>query len=398
MRVSILLAVVLAASACGSTPHADLERPSPAPLDLKLARVTRSAVPRLVEVVGSVEARERATVSSRMLAPITAAPVRVGDRVRRGQLLFQLDGAEARARLEAAEAGRRQGEFAVQEAEGAREAAAQAVTSAEAQARLAETTRDRFAQLQERGSVSPQEYDEVSSRHEAAQGELRRARALLESVRAREQQAVQATGRARAEVTQAETQRSYTEIRAPYSGVVASKWGDVGDLAAPGVPLLELESLSGHEFAADVPESLIGLLSVGQELAVQLDSLGKELQGRIARIDPGGQTASRTFRVELELPPDEQVRSGLFGRLRVPEGEQTVLSVPSTALVVRGQLQGVFGVDGEGRARFRLIEPGRVTQGRLEVLSGLEEGETVVAEPPAGLRDGTPVRASGRAG
>ncbi len=396
IRYLLLLALAPALNCGGSEPVHRSGLVEQEPLEVALEAAEASPVSRTVELMGTIEARTEASVSAQLLAQIKAAPVQVGDRVTRGQVLFELDSGEVLARLQAAEAARSQAVSGITEAMQAQEAARAGLSSAQAQERLANATYQRFEVLHQRGSVSPQEFDEVRSRRDAARGEVERAAAMLESVRARQLQAEAGSGRAEAEIRQAQTFVGYTRVRAPFSGVVTAKLAEAGDLAAPGVPLARLETQEGYRLAVDVPESQLSSLRLGQQIQVQVPALDIDLAGKVSEIQPGGESASRTFRVKLDLPRHEALHSGLFGRLAIPLGQESILNIPETALVRRGQLDGVFVAGSDGIVRFRLLELGPRLNGRWAVLSGLTAGERIVAAPPDELADGRRVVARQR--
>lgn len=168
---------------------------------------------------------------------------------------------------------------------------------------------------------------------------------------------------------------------------MVAKPAEVGIVAAPGVALVTLEE-ERYRLEAAVPESAIGRIRIGQGAAVQIDALDRERDGVVVEVVPAADPATRTVLVKVELPAAPRLRSGLCGRARFAVGERTVLTVPRAALVERGQLQGVFVVDPARRARLRLVKTGRALGERVEILSGLGDGERVVVEGLPGLADG----------
>ena len=164
--------------------------------------------------------------------------------------------------------------------------------------------------------------------------------------------------------------------------------------AEPGKPLLEIEQAGEYQLEAAVPESLIATLRAGQQVGIEIEALGDNgpTEGRIAQIDPAGDAASRSFVVKVSLGSPAGLRSGLYGRMLVPGGERSGLSVPSSAVASRGQIQSVFTVE-DATARLRLVTLGELIEGRYEVLSGLAAGDRVVLDP-SGLSDGSPVEES----
>jgi RND family efflux transporter MFP subunit len=193
-----------------------------------------------------------------------------------------------------------------------------------------------------------------------------------------------------AAVSEAETMMSYARVTAPFDGVITRKLADVGDLAMPGKPLLEIEAPTDLRFEADLPEALLGNVKLGDKMKVMVASVSGPLEAVVSEIAPVADAVSRTFQVKLDLPPAAGLRTGQFGRASVPVAEVMLLLVPRSAVIKRGQMEMLFVVR-DGKAALRLVKTGKALDGNVEVLSGLEEGERVVTDDPARLADGQPV-------
>ena len=247
-------------------------------------------------------------------------------------------------------------------------AAEKEVSAADSDLALAEATLKRYQQLYEKKSVSPQEFDEIKARYQSAEARRDMARA--------------GQAQANAALTQARTSLGYTRIRAPFAGVVTEKKADAGTLASPGMPIFTIEDTRSYRLEVTVDESDIHLVRVGQVAPVTIDALGNvQLSGKIVQIVPAADPASRSFLVKVELPADARLRSGLFGRARFPRGERSALLIPRTSLVERGQLQGVYVLDANQIAGLRYVTLGKSTGEQFEVLSGLQDGDKLVAAP-----------------
>ena len=195
---------------------------------------------------------------------------------------------------------------------------------------------------------------------------------------------------AQAALVEAETMQGYTKVTAPFAGVITRKHADVGDLATPGKPLLEMEDSTALRLEADVPEAVVGRLTLGDKLPVRISALETELEGVISEIAPAADSGSRTFLVKLDLTGTSGLRAGQFGRVAMPVGETSALRVPATAMVQRGQMEIVFVVS-DGKAQLRIVKTGKRIGGEVELVSGVEAGEKVVIEGTAGLGDGQTV-------
>jgi len=313
-----------------------------------------STVPDTFESVGTVHAAEMAQVSSQMMGNVLAVNVREGDRVRRGQVLVVIDDAQPRAGLERAQA-------AVSGAD--HEAAA-----AEAEYTLADATMKRYESLFAKKSVSPQEMDEVKARFQGAN--------------ARREMARSGQAQAKAALAQAQTQMDYTRVRAAFDGVVTERRVDPGALAAPGMPLLTVEGSGSFRLEANVDESDLRYVRMGQQVPVLINAVrDTPMEGKVVEIVPAADPGSRSFVVKVQLPANPAIRSGLFGRARFSRGERQSLLVPKQAVVTRGQLQGVYVVGQGGIASLQYVTVGRESGDQLEVLSGLSQGEKLVTSP-----------------
>jgi RND family efflux transporter MFP subunit len=311
-------------------------------------------VPDVVEAVGTLRAAETSQLAAQMMGNIVEIRAREGDRVQRGQVLAVIDEAQPRAALDRATAG----ELVAQ----------QESSAAESDFALAEATFKRYQTLYDRKSVSPQEFDEIKARYQAAQ--------------ARREMSHAGQAQAKAVLQQAHTALSYTHIVAPFDGVITEKKADVGTLTNPGMPIFTVEDLRRHRLEASVNESDLRYVRQGQPVPVLVDALGdRPLKGKVVEIVPAADPASRSFVVKVELPSDPSLRSGLFGRAQFARGERSALLIPRTAVVERGQLQGIYVLDQNRIAGLRYITLGGPSAGQVEVLAGLQAGEALAADP-----------------
>lgn len=236
--------------------------------------------------------------------------------------------------------------------------------------------------------------EQAKALREQAAGDRARYEKLLSQSAATQQEyeAVQSRFRiAEASVIEAQTMLGYASITAPFTGLITRKLADVGDLAAPGKPLLELESQDKLRLEADVPEALIGKIKLGDRLPVHISDLPKAVEGVVAEIFPTADANSRTSRVKLDLPPSPDLRGGQFGRVAVPVAEISSLFIPAKAVVQRGQMEIVFVAVGN-QAQLRLVKTGKRIGDEIEILSGLNAGENIVIDGSTTLLDGQPLQ------
>jgi membrane fusion protein, multidrug efflux system len=321
-------------------------------VDVTTAQISNTAD--LLEAIGTLHAANTSQLASQVLGTIIEIRVREGDRVQRGQVLALIDDAQAKA--------------AVERDAAAELAAQQEVVAADSELALADSNLRRYQSLHENGVISPLEYDQVKTRRQAALARRDLARAQQE----------QAT----ATLVQPRTALEYTRIRAPFDGVITERKLDPGTLASPGLAILAMEDTSHYRLEATVNENDLRYVRLGQVVPVLVDALGNvELKGRVAQIIPAADSASRSFLIKVDLPASREPRSGLFGRAQFSRGEKASLFIPQTAVIQRGQLQGVYVLDENRIAGLRYVTVGRSAGTQVEVLAGIQSGERVVATP-----------------
>jgi RND family efflux transporter MFP subunit len=286
------------------------------------------------EVVGTVRPKLSSVIEAKVSGKIEKMLVVPGQNVKADELLVQLDAREVQAQLDQALALRQQ----------------------------AESDSKRATDLFQQKILSQSEYDNAQSKFRVAD----------------------------AAATQAETLLGYTKVAAPFAGVITRKYADVGDLASPGKPLLEMEDARHLRLEADVPEAVISHLGPGDKVGVRVSGVSNELEGAVSEIAPAADPNSRTFLVKLDLPPTPGLRAGQFGRAAMPVGETSALRAPASSVVQRGQMELIFVVM-NGHTQLRIVKTGKRIGDEVELVSGVDTGEQVVADGAANLVDGQPV-------
>jgi len=353
--------------------------------------VRRQPYPRVWRIAGTLRPREVANLSAEVTARVTSVAVRLGDSVRAGQRLVTLDAALPTAGLATSQAEVEALKNATEAIRRRIEAAEANVRGARAERDLAQTIYERQEKLFATGDVPRQNRDIAEGRLKAAEAaveaaERRLAAEQAELVRAQAQVAVGQQRR-----REAETQVAQTRIVAPFAGRIAARLVDPGALAAPGVPLLVLESVGPLRAVAEVEAEPAAALRLGQTLRIELPG-GEVVDGTLVEQSPAADPVTRTVTIKVELPPSAKASSGMFVRVLIPRDIRDVLTVPAAAVAEQGGLQSVFVVDAAGIVRRRIITVGERLDGRVEVLTGLREGETVVFGH-AELRDGVKLSA-----
>ncbi|MBI3015490.1 MAG: efflux RND transporter periplasmic adaptor subunit [Candidatus Tectomicrobia bacterium] len=363
-------------------------------LQARVETVAKTSVPDAFWAVGTVKARTTAEVSSRILGTVKELWAREGAIVSAGEVLAVIDDRDLAAQVRRAEAALDEARRGIDEVDQSLREAAAALSGTEANRQYAAATLSRYSQLFQEKSVSPHEYEGVQAKARAAEAQVEQARARILSLEARKKQVEARIAQAQAETGAARVALGYATVVAPFRGQILEKKAEVGDMAAPGRPLIVMEETGHHRLEAGVGETEIATVRRGQAVAVQIDALGeKNLSGRVAEIVPAADPASRTFTVKIDLPPLPSLRSGLYGTASFPRERKEAVLIPAGALVTRGQLQGVFVVDGQNTARLRLVKTGATYDGRIEILSGLAAGERILTSEVSRAADGGRVQA-----
>lgn len=335
-----VLATVLLAAGCGSKEEpatAVVSAASQATIQAAVVEITSSQVPVRVEVTGQVTPIFQAILSSRIQGTIDTLLVREGARVSKGQILLQLDNRDVQADL----------------------------ARASAEVDNAKTQLNRMQSLYSQDAVSKQEMENAVRSYKVAE-------ANRKSVLA---------------------QMSYTVVKAPFDGVITEKKVEAGELASPGQPLLKMEDPFQLRLEATVAEGDLKSIARGDKIPVFIDALEAQvLSGVVSQILPAGDPQTHTFIVKVDLPKTPGLKSGMFGRFQLDKGISRTILVPASAVVERGELTSVYVVGSDRIARRRWIKAGRRFDQQLEILSGVNVGERVLADGSRGI-DGATVEA-----
>lgn len=303
---------------------------------------------RTEEAVGTVRAKREVLIAPRIMGTLLELPYREGDTVESGKMVARLDDRDIRARLEQARS---------------------AVASAQSEYARAQSDYERFKRLRDQEAVPQQQFEAVQAAYRAAEARLRGAQEALR---------------------EAEVNMGFALITSPVTGYVVEKHMNVGDMASPGRPILTIQETGGLRLEAAVREGLAGSVEVGDVLRVRIDALQLDLAGKVEEKVPAADPMTRSFLVKVSLPQTPGLRSGMFGRLSIPTGTVTPLTVPAGSIQRVGAVESVWVVAEGQSPQRRYVRTGRMYEDRVEVLSGLSEGERVAVplsekkEPEAG--------------
>lgn len=300
----------------------------------QIVRVQLRRVPVEETAVGTVQPVHRVELASRLMARIVELNATAGQSVKKGDVLVRLENADLQAKLKQAEAQ---------------------VAQAMAERDRAKLDADRLTSAAGNSAASASERDRAIAVYKSAEA----------AVAVGEQS-----------ISEARTLLEFATILSPIDGIVVDKKMNVGDTSTPGLVIIALLDPTKMQLVASVRESLSQRLKVGGEVTVRIESMDHGCRGTVSEIVPEAQGSSRSFQVKVSGPCPPGVYTGMFGRLVIPLGEESVLVVPRKAILRTGQLDFVIAGEGASAGR-RLVRIGRDFGEDVEILSGLVEGEAV---------------------
>lgn len=310
-----------------------------AAVELPLRQVTVQEAVRVpaaaqVEIIGTVESVDRAEISAKVSGTIFTLPVVLGSEVKKGDLLLEISAGEIDARLQ----------------------------QSRAQLNQAQRNLAREKKLLVQNAATPETVKSLEESLAIAEAAYQEARIM----------------------------QSYTRLLAPFDGRVTRKLANIGDLATPGKPLLNIEDESHLQVITDVPEAMILQVKQDDVLTVTIPSAGLTVPGTVAEVAPTANPTTRSGPVKINIAPHPHLRPGQFARVALAQKNIQTLVVPQTALLHSGQMQLLFVVE-KDRARLRLVRSGARYGETIEILSGITAGEQVVVTGQEDLHDGQPV-------
>lgn len=330
MRSTVLVVIAFVSSALAAEPA------------LQTHTVTPEIAPLERAFDGTIEAVNQGTVSAQTSGRVAEVMYDVNDFVPAGAVIVRLRGTEQRAGLGQAQA-------ALNEA---------TATEAEVQKRYA-----RVQELLKERVVSQQQVDQIAAERDAAVARLAAARAGVDAAR----EGV-----------------SYTEIRAPYAGIVTKRHIEVGESVSPGTLLMSGLSLQFLRVTVDLPQSVVEKVRNIRKAAIYVN--GKRVEANKITIFPEASAQSNTFKTRVDLPENAtDLYPGMFVKVSFVTGESQRLLIPASALVERSEITAVYVVDEQSRTSLRQVRLGHRFNDRIEVLAGLRVGEKIALDPIAAV-------------
>jgi RND family efflux transporter MFP subunit len=347
----IALTTLLMAS-CGNDAKQKVMDNSPTVM-VQVRKVSESNNNYFLSVSGKIQSVNSANLSTRVMGFVKKVPVKVGDKVKKGQLLVSINNTDLQAKRAQVDAS---------------------ITEASVALNNAQKDYERFQNLFAANSASQKELDDMTAGYEMAKARLEAALQMKNEVNA---------------------QFAYTNIIAPFSGVITAKTVKEGDMANPGQPLISIESPGNFEVLAMVPETEITQIKQGIEVDVLVKSIHKTLKGKVSELSTSAKNTGGQYLVKIALDKtDVNILSGMFATVYFPIEKQAKTErvlIPIDALVTNGQLSGVYTVSQTNTALLRWLRLGRVFGNQVEVLSGLNADEAYIVSAEGKLFNGAKI-------
>ncbi|MBT8244133.1 MAG: efflux RND transporter periplasmic adaptor subunit [Winogradskyella sp.] len=325
-------------------------------IPVKVSQVTSNGTNPFLSVSGKIQASNNADLSTRMMGYVTKVHVNMGDKVRKGQLLVSIKNNDLQAKKAQVNAG---------------------INEATAAFNNAQKDYKRFKNLFTDNSATQKELDDITTNFEMAKARLESAKQMRNEINA---------------------QLAYSNITAPFNGIITNKNIETGDMANPGIPLISIETPNNFDVIAMVPETEISQIKKGTDVDVIVKSLNKTVKGFVTEISTSAKHTGGQYLVKIDLDKtDANILSGMFTTVQFPveqKTKSTMVLIPTEAIVTNGQLSGVYTVSQSNTAMLRWLRLGRTYNNQVEVLSGLNEDESYIVSADGKLFNGVNVSPS----
>ena len=322
-------------------------------IPVKVSGISANNNSPFVTASGKIEAENSANLSTRMMGYVTKVHVKAGQKVGAGQLLVSINNTDLQAKKAQVDAS---------------------ILQATAGYNNAKKDYDRFVNLFKQQSASQKELDDITARYEMAKAGLEGAKQMRNEVMA---------------------QFSYSNISAPFSGIVTNTFVKEGDMANPGMPLVSVEGASRLQVTAMVSENDIASIKKGMPVTVLVKSSNANLTGKVSEVSLSATNTGGQYLVKVNLDKtDSSVLSGMFVNVQFPienkkqAAQNDSVLIPQSALVKQGQLTGIYTIGTGNVAILRWLRIGKNFGNQVEVLSGLSSNEQYIVSADGKLYNG----------
>jgi RND family efflux transporter MFP subunit len=299
---------------------------------------------------GKIKADDKTVLSTKIIGQIENILVKEGDKVSKGQLLVKIKSNDLTAKQNTASSG---------------------VKAAQLNMENTAKNFQRVKNLHQKGSATIKELEDMTVANQAA---------------------IAAYNEAKHQQAEINDYLSYANLKSPINGFVSSKMSSIGDMAKPGFPVLVLESLTELKIELNVPEFEIAKFELEDNVSIDVDVANlKAAKGKVDRIIPS--SSSGQFKVIVSLTENSNLlKPGMFARVNLLKDKEQVLLINKSLIIKKGQLTGIYTVSQQQEAMLRWVRLGKEYGDKVEVLSGLIEGEQLITSSTSKLTDGALVK------
>ncbi|WP_163328406.1 efflux RND transporter periplasmic adaptor subunit [Desulfurobacterium thermolithotrophum] len=354
---------------------------------VKVSNVETIKIEKKDSFSGTVIPDKQIRVSPKVIGYLKEIKVKVGDRVRKGEILAVIDSSEIKPDVKKAKAALKEVEAALREIDKAMEEVKALKSAAKANYDFTQRTYVRFKRLYESEAVSKQKFDEIKTKLEEAKSKLKAIEAKEAQLLEKKKGLLAKKEQVKAELSKASAFLSYTYLKSPIDGIVLKKLVDNGNLIFPQTSVFQLGSypLRVHAF---IDSSYAGKVKVGETLPVKLKN--KVIMGKVTEVDESADPVSHKFGIKVDIGSPKGVIPGDYAVVEIPTVKVSEIVIPISAVYRIGAIEYVFVIK-DGIANLRVIKTGKRIGNKVIVLSGLHEGEKIAVSGVENLCDGARV-------
>jgi RND family efflux transporter MFP subunit len=359
-QTTVLSAVLglIALTACSSKDKKEETLNTSTAINVTVSTAANNDIHEL-NISGQVEAAQSANISTRVMGYITKLNVKVGDHVNKGQLLASISNDDMLAKKAQTEA---------------------MITEAEAAYKNAEKDLERFTNLYKQQSASAKELDNITLQYNSSKSRVEAAKQMRNEVNA---------------------MLSYTNLTAPFSGIVTQKLADAGSMANPGMPLLTIEQSGTYQISASVPENSISQIHQGIEAMVSIKASDRNFKSVVTQINQSSQFTGGQYIIKISIPDNQKtgLYAGMYANIVIPTKKSATATtntdavlVPVSSIEYKDQLTGLYTISNNNTALLRWVRLGKNYGDKVEVLSGLGKEESFIVSADGKLFNGAAVK------
>ncbi len=352
--LSLFIAAGFFLSAC-SNDHQETEVSTQTSVPVTVASAGRQ-LNNTIQASGRIESQQTAVISTRVMGFVTSIPVKAGDHVKKGQLLATISSDDIHAKKAQAQA---------------------MVGEAEAALKDAQRDQERFAELYKQNSASAKEFENATLHYNSVKAKAEAARQMQK---------------------EAESMLAYTNLTAPFAGVITQKHLNAGSMANPGMPILVLEQAEGYKASISVSENDIAKIIEGADAEILIKSSGRSIKAKVSEVSPSSQFSGGQYLITVNIPDTEKkgLYSGMYVNVAIASSSKAsdtdnMVLVPTSSLVHKDQLTGLYTISENETALLRWVKLGKTYGNNVEVLSGLSPKEKFILTSDGKLYNGVPV-------